>query len=247
LNPQDRQAQFEQRKAFQRLVYLSYIVFGDQKSAFLLPWRRVFNLTDAQLFVARRSNAQAIFSGYLAARGGELPAERQYLRELRDYQQQIKLFDESAEEIVREALRKQVEGWLQQAVDIARAPGRQRDPAAVVEVRTNLTAFAIVLAAAAAVSCVPQTCNRHAAVLLCSISRKSIPHADHGPPRHSDSSSMLHVHIRVRITLFFNCLQIVHKLLDYGRKMAKFANDDDLIPGLGLPSIHGGAWDVESK
>jgi hypothetical protein len=33
---------------------------------------------------------------------------RQYLRELRDYQQQIKLFDESAEEIVRDATRKQV-------------------------------------------------------------------------------------------------------------------------------------------
>jgi hypothetical protein len=51
-------------------------VFGDQKSAFLLPWRRVFNLTDAQLFVARRDNARAIFAGHLAARGGELPAER---------------------------------------------------------------------------------------------------------------------------------------------------------------------------
>lgn len=45
----DRQSQFEQRKAFQRLVYVSYIVFGDQKAAFLLPWRRVFNLTDAQV------------------------------------------------------------------------------------------------------------------------------------------------------------------------------------------------------
>lgn len=157
-------------------MYVSYIVFGDQKAAFLLPWRRVFNLTDAQLFVARRDNARAIFSGYLAARGGELPAERcvcwgrrrgsspgrvarcvaggediegclwgavwnqgeclcllrgwvswtvwlcadvsccavprQYLRELRDYQQQIKLFDESAEEIVRDALRKQVGGLV---------------------------------------------------------------------------------------------------------------------------------------
>lgn len=72
----DRQAQFEQRKAFQRLVYLSYIVFGDQKAAFLLPWRRVFNLTDAQLFVARRDNAKAVFSSHLAARGGEFPAER---------------------------------------------------------------------------------------------------------------------------------------------------------------------------
>jgi hypothetical protein len=30
---------------------------------------------------------------------------------------------------------RQVEGWLSQAVDIARAPGRSRDPTAVVEVR----------------------------------------------------------------------------------------------------------------
>jgi hypothetical protein len=41
---------------------------------------------------------------------------RQHLRELRDYQQQIKLFDESAEEIVRDATRKQVRhtpvAWL---------------------------------------------------------------------------------------------------------------------------------------
>jgi hypothetical protein len=41
-----------------------------------------------------------------------LPLRRQYLRELRDYQQTIKLFDESAEEIVRDALRKQVGGGL---------------------------------------------------------------------------------------------------------------------------------------
>uniref|UniRef100_A0A383VE54 Uncharacterized protein n=1 Tax=Tetradesmus obliquus TaxID=3088 RepID=A0A383VE54_TETOB len=169
----DRQSQFEQRKAFQRLVYLSYIVFGEQKAAFLLPWRRVFNLTDAQLFVARRDNARAIFQGHLAARGGEFPAERQFLRELRDYQLAIKLFDESAEEIVREASRKQVEASLERAVEIARSPGKARDPAAVVE-------------------------------------------------------TLSHV-------------------LDYARKMAKFANDDDLIPGLGMPSIHNGPWDVESR
>ncbi|KAF6255592.1 hypothetical protein COO60DRAFT_1641425 [Scenedesmus sp. NREL 46B-D3] len=169
----DRQSQFEQRKAFQRLVYLSYIVFGEQKAAFLLPWRRVFNLTDAQLFVARRDNARAIFSGHLAARGGEFPAERQFLRELRDYQLAIKLFDESAEEIVREASRRQVEAGLATAVEIARSPGKARDPARVVET--------------------------------------------------------------------------LNHVLDYARKMAKFANDDDLIPGLGMPSIHNGPWDVESK
>ncbi len=79
----DRQSQFEQRKAFQRLIYLSYIVFGDQKAAFLLPWRRVFNLNDAQLFVARRENARAIFVAHLQERtGGDLPAERYVQHEL---------------------------------------------------------------------------------------------------------------------------------------------------------------------
>lgn len=29
--------------------------------------------------------------------------------------------------------------------------------------------------------------------------------------------------------------------------MAKFANDDDLIPGLGMPSIHSGPWDMDTK
>ena len=35
--------------------------------------------------------------------------------------------------------------------------------------------------------------------------------------------------------------------MDYSRRMAKLANEDDLIPGLGLPSIHNGPWDVEIK
>ncbi|KIY91916.1 hypothetical protein MNEG_16047 [Monoraphidium neglectum] len=73
----ERSQQFEQRKAFQRLIYVSYAVFGDQKAAFLLPWRRVFNLNDSQLFVARRDNARAIFNQHLRENyGGQLPADR---------------------------------------------------------------------------------------------------------------------------------------------------------------------------
>jgi hypothetical protein len=73
----NRQGQFEQRKAFQRLIYLSYSVFGEQKAAFLLPWRRVFNLNDSQLFVARRDNARAIFNQHLREKcDGDLPADR---------------------------------------------------------------------------------------------------------------------------------------------------------------------------
>ena len=39
----------EARKAFQKLIFVSALVFGDQQAAYLLPWKRVFNLTDAQV------------------------------------------------------------------------------------------------------------------------------------------------------------------------------------------------------
>lgn len=69
-----RGGDFEQRRALQKLIYVSTLVFGDQKAAFLLPWRRVFGMSDAQLYIARRDNAKALFRSLLDARGGGLPA-----------------------------------------------------------------------------------------------------------------------------------------------------------------------------
>ena len=169
-----RAGQFEQRKAFQRLIYLSYSVFGEQKAAFLLPWRRVFNLNDSQLFVARRDNARAIFATHLREKfGGELPADRQALRELRDYQAAVKLMDDVAEDAVRAAARAHVERGVAEAVKIVRASSKARDPAKVVAA--------------------------------------------------------------------------LKAVLDYGRKLQRFANEDDLVPGLGLPSLHGGEWEGDAK
>jgi len=37
------------RKTFQKLIYVSNLVFGDRQAAFLLPWGRVFGLNDAQV------------------------------------------------------------------------------------------------------------------------------------------------------------------------------------------------------
>mmetsp|Transcript_30974 Transcript_30974/g.68639 ORF Transcript_30974/g.68639 Transcript_30974/m.68639 type:complete len:1037 (+) Transcript_30974:146-3256(+) len=162
----DRQQQFEQRKAFQRLVYVSQLVYGDQKAAFLLPWRRHFNLTEAQLFVARRDNAKAIFRARFEAKGGDLLAERHFLRELRDEQLAIKMMDESAEEVVREAARKHVEGQLTKAMEAIRATGKNKDLATMM-------------------------------------------------------ASVSHV-------------------LDYSRRLDKYAQEEDLIPGLGHVSITGG-------
>lgn len=39
----------------------------------------------------------------------------------------------------------------------------------------------------------------------------------------------------------------LQEVLDYSRRMAAYANEDDLIQGLGHVSIGGGALDVEGK
>jgi hypothetical protein len=36
-------------QAFQKLIYVSNLVFGDA-STFLLPWKRLFGVTDSQVF-----------------------------------------------------------------------------------------------------------------------------------------------------------------------------------------------------
>jgi len=169
----DRAMQFEQRKAFQRLIYVSQIVFGEAKSAFLLPWRRLFNITDAQIFVARRDNARAIFRAYLEKEGGDLPADRHFLRQLRDQQQQIKMMDETAIEVVREASRKHVEGLLEKALTHVKASIKSRDATKVITP--------------------------------------------------------------------------VQEAIEYSRKLTRYANEEDLIPGLGPVILAGGTLAVEGR
>jgi gamma-glutamyl phosphate reductase len=111
-------------QAFQRLVYVSQLIYGDQKAAFLLPWRRHFNLTEAQLFVARRDNAKAIFKAQFESKGGDLIADRHFLRELRDRQLALKMMDESAVEVVKEYSRKHAEVRLTRALECIRATGK---------------------------------------------------------------------------------------------------------------------------
>lgn len=129
----DRQGQFEQRKAFQRLIYVSQLLFGDQKAAFLLPWRRVFNLNDSQLFVARRDNARALFVQFIKANGGELAADRHFLRTLREQQLAAKLLDETCEEVIKDYARQYIEARLQRAVDAAKSPMKLRDNVGIVK------------------------------------------------------------------------------------------------------------------
>jgi hypothetical protein len=39
----------------------------------------------------------------------------------------------------------------------------------------------------------------------------------------------------------------VRKLIEYNRRMVAFANDDDLLTGLGPVTLTGGVFDADSK
>lgn len=62
----------------------------------------------------------------MEARGGDLPADRHVLRELREFGSSIKLFEESAREVVKEYSRRHVERGVQAAIDAWKAPGACR-------------------------------------------------------------------------------------------------------------------------
>ncbi|KAK9831616.1 hypothetical protein WJX74_002584 [Apatococcus lobatus] len=116
-----------QLKAFQKLIYVSTIVFGEQRAAFLLPWRRVFSLTDAQLSVAKRDNAKALFNNHIQSLGGELQADLSQLKALRAFQTRVRLADEIAAEAVREAARTRVERGFERAIATLKQRTRARD------------------------------------------------------------------------------------------------------------------------
>lgn len=64
----DRDGDIEQRRAFQKLIYVSTLVFGEA-SPFLLPWKRVFKVTDSQVEIAIRDNAKRLYASKLKSVG----------------------------------------------------------------------------------------------------------------------------------------------------------------------------------
>ena len=60
-------------QAFQKLIYVSYQVFGAQKASFLLPFARTLGINPGGIDIANREVAKQLFQNFLAAAGGELP------------------------------------------------------------------------------------------------------------------------------------------------------------------------------
>ncbi|XP_061339524.1 protein TIC110, chloroplastic-like [Gastrolobium bilobum] len=117
----DREADIEQRRAFQKLIYVSNLVFGEA-SSFLLPWKRVFKVTDSQVEVAIRDNAQRLYASKLKSVGRDIDAEK--LVTLREAQCLYHLSDQLAENLFKESTRKLVEENISVALDILKSRTR---------------------------------------------------------------------------------------------------------------------------
>lgn len=122
----DPDAVIEERRAFQKLVYVSSLVFGEA-STFLLPWKRVFKVTDAQVEVAIRDNAQRLFQSRLSSLGRDLDERK--LMDLREAQLKLKLPDEIAADMFRDHTRKQIEEDISSALEVMKSQGRVRGSA----------------------------------------------------------------------------------------------------------------------
>ncbi|CAI5964990.1 unnamed protein product [Closterium sp. NIES-64] len=151
----DKEAAFEERQAFQKLVYVSNLafqklvyvsnlVFGE-KSKFLLPWKRIFKVSDAQVDIAVRNNSQALLQAQLDATKGDFTVEN--LRELRAMQKKYKLSDDLAADMVRAEARKRVEEYINEALEVLKARTRVKDTAKVVDDLDAMRAYNAHLAA----------------------------------------------------------------------------------------------------
>ncbi|KAK4785173.1 hypothetical protein SAY86_001862 [Trapa natans] len=114
----DREADIEQRRAFQKLIYVSTLVFGEA-SSFLLPWKRVFKVTDAQVEVAIRDNAQRLYTSKLKTISRDLNVD--HLLSLREAQLLYRLSDELAEDLFKVHCRKLVEGNISSALNVIKS------------------------------------------------------------------------------------------------------------------------------
>ncbi|KAI8523482.1 hypothetical protein RHMOL_Rhmol13G0077300 [Rhododendron molle] len=135
----DHDAGMEQRRAFQKLIYVSNLVFGDA-STFLLPWKRVFKVTDSQVQIAIRDNAQQLYSSKLKPVGRDMDVRQ--LMSLREAQLLYGLSDELAEKMFREHTRKLVEEHISNALSILKSNTRAvRGSSQVVEELEKILAF----------------------------------------------------------------------------------------------------------
>ncbi|KAF4351272.1 hypothetical protein F8388_019660 [Cannabis sativa] len=113
----DQDGLLKERRAFQKLIYVSTLVFGDA-SSFLLPWKRVFKVIDSQVEIAIRDNAQRLYATKLKSISTE------QIFSLREAQLLYRLSDEHVADLFREHTRKLIEKHISSALTLLKSKTR---------------------------------------------------------------------------------------------------------------------------
>jgi hypothetical protein len=118
----DTEGSVSELRAFQKLVFVSDQVFG-KRSGFLTPWRRMFNLTESQLELAKSDNARHLFRARLheLLGGKDYPSATDF-QEARKSQDDLHLPDAEAAEEVVELSRVRLESFLDEADRLSATP-----------------------------------------------------------------------------------------------------------------------------
>ncbi|KAJ6379117.1 hypothetical protein OIU76_015849 [Salix suchowensis] len=178
----DPDGDVEQRRAFQKLIYVSTLVFGEA-SSFLLPWKRVFKVTDSQVEIAIRDNAQRLYTSKLKSVGKDIDVEQ--LFNLRQAQISYRLSDKLAEDLFRQRTRTLIEENISAALDRIKSRTRTvQDIAKVVEELDKILAFNNML--------ISLKNHTDAASFACGVGPVSVLGGEYGSERKIDDLKLLY-------------------------------------------------------
>jgi hypothetical protein len=117
----DKDADLESRREFQKLVYISTRTFGEAQAKFLLPWNRIFRVSDAQVSLAMKDSASNLLRTRLEQSGAVANLDDAGLAAAKAFQTEVNLSDADAAEVVHAMAQAHVVGKVEEAAELASA------------------------------------------------------------------------------------------------------------------------------
>jgi len=117
----DKDADLESRREFQKLVYISTRTFGEAQAKFLLPWNRIFRVSDAQVTLALKDSASNLLKNTLEKSGAIATLDDDSLAAAKAFQTEVNLNDADAAEVVHTLAQNHVVSRVEKAAELASA------------------------------------------------------------------------------------------------------------------------------
>ena len=117
----------QSRREFQKLVFISTRTFGEKQAKFLLPWKRMFRVSDAQVALALKTSASGLFKTHLTTSGAIASLDPAALAAAKQCQAELFLGDDDAAEMVQEMTQAHVAAKVEAAIELASVRSVNKD------------------------------------------------------------------------------------------------------------------------